>query len=109
VRVNLIHSKLVFQKKIIVHVNVNSASELHWFFLKKKTLFTYKQCRGRKADDSCFEFNCVLNAKLSGLYKNKLCFECYQTIIWPWLLQIRKQPRKQTNSFSVFDNVVGTK
>jgi hypothetical protein len=27
VRVNLIHSKLVFQKKIIVHVNVNSASE----------------------------------------------------------------------------------
>jgi len=34
------HSKLVFQKKIIVHVNVNVNSSskfnsLHWFFLKK--------------------------------------------------------------------------
>jgi hypothetical protein len=45
VRVNLIHSKLVFFfKKIIVHVNSNSASELHWFS-GKKTLFTYEQCR----------------------------------------------------------------
>jgi hypothetical protein len=35
VRVNLIHSKLVFFKKIIVHVNSNSASELHWFSGKK--------------------------------------------------------------------------
>jgi len=28
-RVNLIHSKLVFLKKIIVHIHVNSASEIN--------------------------------------------------------------------------------
>ena len=36
-RVNLIYSKLVFQKKI-VHVHINSVSKvnsLHWFFFKK--------------------------------------------------------------------------
>jgi hypothetical protein len=38
------------------------------------------------AKRSCFEFNCVLNAKLS---------RPHLTIVWLWLLQTQKQPRKQ--------------
>jgi hypothetical protein len=58
VRVNLIHSKLVFQKKkITVHVHVNSASEinsLHWFFffIKKNTLFTVMNSAEKKSMDT---------------------------------------------------------
>jgi len=37
-------------------------------------LFTYEQCRGRKATWSCFEFNCILNAKLSGSHQEQIAF-----------------------------------
>jgi hypothetical protein len=53
----------------------------------------------RKAAESCIDFSCVLNAICSGpIRKKKLHFCVYQTIIWLWLVQKQKQPRKQTGS-----------
>jgi len=80
VRVNLIHSKLVFQKKNIVHIHVNSASEflIHCtgFSREKKALFTLMNSAEKKSSRELLYFylrfkrktqwipskiNCVLN------------------------------------------------
>jgi len=119
IRVNLIHYKLIFLKKI-QKLNTlkkkkkssrNSASEFHCsreqcnsFALFACTVqvncTVHVNTRFCKAAHSCFAKFMSKTWNCMGSTRIKLRFQWNQTLCLLWLLQTQKQPRKQTGSLT---------
>ena len=105
-RVNLIHSKLVFQisKKKKIYCS-RSREQCEWnqftalVFWKKTALFTLMNSAEKKSSRELLWFFLRFKRNLQWAHqKKKMHFCVYQTIVWLWLVQTQKQPRKQTDS-----------
>ena len=112
-RVNLIHSKLVFQKKKLLFTftwtaRVKSIHCTGFFFIKKNTLFTVMNSAEKKSMDTlckkqqgaAFLPLAFQTLKSVGPMNNKLLFFHYQTGYICVLNKTQTQPPKETIPYS---------